>query len=58
MRSCANGTKTAKMVTRCLVIIYPWNLLKKKRIAIFICIHVQYELQSHVSIIEHHPQGN
>lgn len=34
------------------------SIEKKKRIAIFICIHVQYELQSHVSIIEHHPQGN
>ena len=30
----------------------------KKGIIIFIRIHVQYELQSQVSIIEHHPQGN
>lgn len=56
MCSCANGTKKqwSSLVNNTFDEIY-W---KKKRIAIFICIHVQYELQSQVSIIEHHPQRN
>lgn len=50
--------KDGKMVTTSMWIIYSMRSNGKKRIAIFICIHVQYELQSQVSIIEHHPQRN